>query len=263
MSSDPDISDPEVVVGARHLAKAYRLYDSPHDWLRQGLLGSYKTFYKSFWALKDITFGIRRGESLGIIGRNGCGKSTLLQIVCGITRPTKGELWVRGRVAPVLALGATFDQEATGRENVLIGGAVLGLKRDEVLAKFESIADFAGIGAYMEQPIRLYSTGMRMRLAFAICVHIDADILIVDEALSVGDAAFQRKCVDWIDNFRRTGTLLFVSHSPNEMIRLCTNAMWIDNGRIREIGDATGVVRAYKRAARREKDNMARFSATS
>ena len=163
--------------------------------------------------MKDISFEVQRGESLGIIGRNGCGKSTLLQIVCGMTRPTKGEIWVKGRVAPVLALGATFDLEATGRENVLIGGAVLGLKRPEIIAKFDSIADFAGIGDFMDQPIKLYSTGMRTRLAFAICAHMNAEILIVDEALSVGDLAFQKKCIDWIDNFRRTGTLLFVSHS--------------------------------------------------
>ena len=131
-------SDTEVVIRARQLAKAYKLYDSPKDWVKQQLLGSEKNpYYKSFWALKDISFEVQRGKSLGIIGRNGCGKSTLLQIVCGMTRPTKGEIWVKGRVAPVLALGATFDLEATGRENVLIGGAVLGLKRQEILHKFE------------------------------------------------------------------------------------------------------------------------------
>ena len=227
-------SDAEVVIRARHLAKAYRLYDSPKDWVKQQVLGSEKNpYYKSFWALKDISFEVRRGKSLGIIGRNGCGKSTLLQVVCGMTRPTKGEIWVKGRVAPVLALGATFDLEATGRENVLIGGAILGLKRQEIINKFGSIADFAGIGAFMDQPLKLYSVGMRMRLAFAICAHIDAEILIVDEALSVGDIAFQKKCVDWIDNFRRTGTLLFVSHSTSDLLRLCESAMWIDNGRVR------------------------------
>ena len=178
-----------------------------------------------------------------------------------MTRPTKGEIWVKGRVAPVLALGATFDLEATGRENVLIGGAVLGLKRQEILHKFESITDFAGIGAFMDQPLKLYSVGMRMRLAFAICAHIDAEILIVDEALSVGDLAFQKKCVDWIDNFRRTGTLLFVSHSTSELSRLCESAMWIDNGRVREAGSVADVARAYRRATFVEKDNMKRFSA--
>ena len=154
-----------------------------------------------------------------------------------MTTPTKGEIWVKGRVAPVLALGATFDLEATGRENVLIGGAVLGLKRHEIIAKFNSIADFAGIGDFMDQPIKLYSTGMRTRLAFAICAHMNAEILIVDEALAVGDVAFQQKCVDWIDNFRRTGTLLFVSHSTGDLSRLCDHALWIDGGRVREAGD--------------------------
>jgi lipopolysaccharide transport system ATP-binding protein len=258
----PMSSDTEVVIRARHLAKAYKLYDSPKDWVKQQVLGSEKNpYYKSFWALKDISFEVQRGKSLGIIGRNGCGKSTLLQIVCGMTRPTKGEIWVKGRVAPVLALGATFDLEATGRENVLIGGAVLGLKRQEILRKFESITDFAGIGAFMDQPLKLYSAGMRMRLAFAICAHIDAEILIVDEALSVGDLAFQKKCVDWIDNFRRTGTLLFVSHSTGELSRLCESAIWIDNGRIREAGSVADVGRAYRRATFVEKDNMKRFSA--
>ena len=254
-------SDDDVVIKARHLAKAYKLYDSQGDWLKQQLLGSAKTYYKSFWALKDISFEVQRGESLGIIGRNGCGKSTLLQIICGMTRPTKGEIWVKGRVAPVLALGATFDLEATGRENVLIGGAVLGLKRYEIFEKFDSIADFAGIGDFMEQPIKLYSTGMRTRLAFAICAHMNAEILIVDEALSVGDIAFQQKCIDWIDNFRRTGTLLFVSHSTSELSRLCKHAIWIDGGRVRQGGDVAEVVRAYKKATRVEKDSMSRFSA--
>lgn len=256
-------SEADLVIKAQHLAKAYKLYDSPKDWVKQQLWGSpTKPYYKSFWALKDVSFEVPRGKSLGIIGRNGCGKSTLLQIVCGMTRPTKGEIWVKGRVAPVLALGATFDLEATGRENVLIAGAVLGLKRSEVVRKFDSIADFAGIGDFMEQPIKVYSIGMRMRLAFAICAHIDAEILIVDEALSVGDLAFQKKCVDWIDRFRRTGTLLFVSHSTTELARLCETALWIDNGRVREAGDVADVIRAYRRATRVEKDSMSRFSAT-
>jgi lipopolysaccharide transport system ATP-binding protein len=254
-------SDGDVVIRAQHLAKAYKLYDSQGDWLKQQLMGSTRTYYKSFWALKDISFEVRRGDCVGIIGRNGCGKSTLLQIVCGMTRPTKGEIWVKGRVAPVLALGATFDLEATGRENVLIGGAVLGLKRHEIIAKFDSIAEFAGIGDFMDQPIKLYSTGMRTRLAFAICAHMNAEILIVDEALSVGDTAFQQKCIDWIDNFRRTGTLLFVSHSPAELTRLCNHAIWIDGGRVRQGGDVAEVARAYRKATRVEKDSMSRFSA--
>jgi lipopolysaccharide transport system ATP-binding protein len=252
----------EIQIKARHLAKAYKLFAGQGDWAKQALLGTEKRrYYKSFWALKDISFDIRRGQSVGIIGRNGCGKSTLLQIVCGMTRPTKGEIWVKGRVAPVLTLGATFDPEGTGRENVLIGGAVMGLKRREVLAKFESIADFAGIGAFMDQPLKRYSSGMMMRLAFAICAHVEADILIIDEVLAVGDSAFQKKCVDWINNFRRTGTFLFVSHSASSLAGLCDHAIWIDNGRVREAGDVGDIARAYTRSTYLEKDTMSRFSA--
>jgi lipopolysaccharide transport system ATP-binding protein len=255
-------SDVDVVIRARNLGKAYRIYDNQQQWVKQVLFGSFETYYRSFWALKDISFEVRRGDALGILGRNGCGKSTLLQITCGMIRPTKGELWVNGRVAPILALGGTFDAESTGRQNVLIGGAVLGLKRAEILEKMESIADFAGIGDFMSQPVKLYSAGMRVRLAFAICAHIDPEILVVDEALAVGDVAFQRKCMDWIDNFRKRGTLLFVSHSTAEVARLCRQAIWIDNGRIREQGAPRDVIRAYSKASRAEQDDMKRFSAT-
>jgi lipopolysaccharide transport system ATP-binding protein len=253
-------SEPEVVLRARHLAKAYRLYTGAQERMKQAIFGTYRNYYRDFWALKDISFNLRRGESVGIIGRNGSGKSTLLQIVCGITRPTKGEIWVNGRVAPILALGATFDLEATGRENVMIGGAVLGLKRAEILDKLDSIADFAAIGDFIDQPIKHYSTGMRMRLAFAICAHIEAEILIVDEAFAVGDAVFQRKCMDWIDRFRQTGTLLFVSHSPAEVVRLCRSALWIEGGLVREQGSPSDVIRSYSRAIRLEQDNAKRFS---
>lgn len=253
--------DDDLVIRARGLAKAYPLYANQNQWLKQALLGSFHTYYKSFWALRDITFDVRKGETIGIIGRNGCGKSTLLQIVCGMTRPTKGELWVRGRVAPVLALGGTFDQEATGRQNVLIAGAVMGLKRADIIAKFDSIAEFAGIGDFMNQPLKHYSSGMRTRLAFAVCSHVEAEILIVDEALSVGDAAFQRKCIDWLDNFRKTGTLLFVSHSPEEIQRLCNHALWIDNGRIRDQGKPRDLIRAYRKAMTVEQEDVRRFSA--
>ena len=255
-------SDADVVIQARNIAKAYRLYRTPGDWVKQTILGSLKTYYKSFWALKDVSFDVRRGDSVGIIGRNGSGKSTLLQIVCGMTRPTKGEIWVNGRVAPVLALGGTFDSEATGWENIMIGGAVLGLRHGEILSKLGSIAEFAGIGAYMDQPLKHYSTGMRMRLAFALCAHMDAEILIVDEALAVGDAAFQKKCMDWIDKFREAGTLLYVSHSPSDMIRLCRRVIWIDDGRVRAEGRPKEVTRSYIQFTKTVEDNPNRFSAT-
>ena len=254
-------SDADVIIRARHIAKAYRLFDNRNDRMKQALLGSFKTYYKSFWALKDVSFDIRRGDSVGILGRNGSGKSTLLQIVCGIARPTGGELWVNGRIAPVFALGATFDLEATGRENVLIGGSVLGLQRTEIIQKLDSIADFAGIGDFMDQSIKRYSVGMRSRLAFAICAHVEPEILIVDEALAVGDPAFQQKCLTWIDSFRADGTLLFVSHSTDDVIRLCRHAIWIDKGRVREVGEPAAVVQSYEHAMKVEPDTMDRFSA--
>lgn len=251
----------EVVVRARHLGKAYQLYARRQDWLKQVMLGWWKSYYKPFWVLRDIDLDVHRGESIGILGRNGCGKSTLLQVICGMTLPSNGELRVTGRIAPVLALGATFDAELSGRENIMIGGAVMGLKRAELLDKFESIAEFAGIGDYMEQPVKHYSVGMRTRLAFAICAHVEAEILVVDEALAVGDAAFQRKCLEWIDRFRQTGTLLFVSHSMQEVRRLCTRAIWIEDGRIRAQGEPSQVIRSYHRALAMEKDDVHRFSA--
>lgn len=251
----------DTVIRARNLGKAYQLYENRAQWSKQVLFGAFHTYYRSFWALKDISFEVKQGESIALVGRNGCGKSTLLQVICGILRPTKGELWVRGRIAPVLALGSTFDLEATGRENVMIGGAVLGMKRPEVLEKFDSIVDFAGIGEFIEQPIKHYSTGMRSRLSFALCAHLEADILIVDEALAVGDSAFQRKCMDWIEGFQKHGTLLFVSHAKSDVMRLCRRAIWIDNGRIREDGKPVEVVRAYGRAMETEPDDMKRFSA--
>jgi len=251
----------DIVVQAKHLGKAYQLYARRNDWLKQVMFGWWKSYFKPFWVLRDINLQVRRGESIGILGRNGCGKSTLLQVICGMTLPSHGELRVTGRIAPVLALGSTFDLELSGRENVMIGGAVLGLKRSEVLRKFSSIAEFAGIGDYMDQPVKHYSMGMRTRLAFSICAHVEAEILVVDEALAVGDAAFQRKCLDWIDGFRKTGTLLFVSHSMAEVRRLCTRAIWIEDGRIREQGDPSEVIRNYHRALVVEKDDVSRFSA--
>jgi lipopolysaccharide transport system ATP-binding protein len=251
----------EVVVQAKHLGKAYQLYARRNDWMMQVMFGWWKDFFKPYWVLRDINIDVKRGESIGILGRNGCGKSTLLQVICGMTLPTHGELRVTGRIAPVLALGSTFDLELSGRENVMIGGAVLGLKRAEILRKFNSIAEFAGIGDYMDQPCKHYSMGMRTRLAFSICAHVEADILVVDEALSVGDAAFQRKCLDWIDSFRKKGTLLFVSHSMAEVRRLCSRAIWIEDGRIRSEGDPNEVIRGYQRALLVEKDDAHRFSA--
>ncbi len=249
----------EVMVRAVGVGKAHEFYAHQADRFKQIVWGRYKTYCKRHWVLRDINFELRRGESLGIIGRNGVGKSTLLQLICGISFPTCGDIEVSGRIAPVLALGAGFDPDLTGRENVLIGGVVLGLRRGEVRERFEAIADFAGIGEFMEQPVRFYSTGMYTRLAFAICAHVDADLLIVDEALAVGDAAFRNKCFDFLKRFRARGSLLLVSHDTSQVKILCEQALWIDNGRMRAQGDAATVSDAYVEALRDEPDDVARF----
>ena len=251
----------DVIVRAANLSKAYEFYRHYDDRFKQLIFGRFKTYYRHHWVLRDVNFELKRGESLGIVGRNGVGKSTLLQLVCGITSPTVGTVEVFGRIAPVLALGAGFDGELTGRENVLIGGVVLGLKRGEVRDRFGAIAEFAGLGAYMDQPMKLYSSGMYMRLAFAVCAHVDADLLIVDEALAVGDAAFRDKCLAYIDKFVQSGSLMLVSHDLDQVKRLCHSAIWIDRGRIREQGDPEAVSELYKQAARTERDDPARFAA--
>ncbi len=249
----------DLMIRAVGVGKAYQFFPHYSDRFKQMIFGSFKKYYTDYWVLRDISFDVKRGESIGIIGRNGAGKSTLLQIVCGITSPTYGEVEVHGRIAPVLSLGAGFDAELTGRENVIIGGVVLGLKREEVVKRFDSIADFAAIGQFIDQPMKLYSSGMFMRLAFSICAHIDAELMIIDESLAVGDSAFQDKCKDFLRKFRRTGSILLVSHSADDIANLCDRAIWIDRGRIREMGTTGEVLPKYQSAVHEEHDDASRF----
>lgn len=237
----------EVVISCRNVGKAFQLYVQREDQLRQALFGAWWRYYKEHWVLHDVSFEVRRGERLGIVGRNGTGKTTLLQILCGITRPTHGSFDVSGRVAPILALGAGFDPELSGRENVLIGGAILGLKRKQLDARMQAIRDFADIGEYFDQPIKLYSSGMNARLAFAICAHVDADILIIDEALSVGDQSFQAKCEAFIEDFAKRGTLLIVSHGLLYLEKVCDRIIWLDGGHVRANGEPKSVLAEYTR----------------
>jgi len=237
----------EIVIRCHEVGKAFQLYMRREDRLRQAAFGLFRRYYKEHWVLHDISFEVKRGECLGIIGRNGAGKTTLLQILCSITKPTRGSIDVKGRVAPILALGAGFDPELSGYENVLIGGAILGLKRKQIDARIESIRDFADIGEYFDQPIKLYSSGMVSRLAFAICAHVDADILIIDEALSVGDESFQAKCEGFIHDFAKRGTLLIVSHGLAYLEKVCDRVLWIEQGHVRECGPPNKVLVDYKR----------------
>jgi lipopolysaccharide transport system ATP-binding protein len=238
----------DLVISCDRVGKAFQLYMRRNDQLKQAIFGHWKQFYHQHWVLRDVSFKVRRGETIGIIGRNGAGKTTLLQIICGITLPTLGRVQVNGRVAPILALGAGFDYELTGRENALIGGAILGMRRATVEARLPEIAAFAGIGDFFFQPVKLYSSGMAARLAFAVCAHADADILIVDEALSVGDAAFNAQCDAFIKDFANHGTILVVSHDLEALEEICDRVFWIEDGVVQGMGAAKEVIARYREA---------------
>jgi lipopolysaccharide transport system ATP-binding protein len=238
----------DLVISCDRVGKAFQLYTRRNDQLKQAIFGRWKQFYHQHWVLRDISFKVRRGETIGIVGRNGVGKTTLLQIICGITLPTLGHVQVNGRVAPILALGAGFDHELTGRENALIGGAILGMRRAAVESRLPEIAAFAGIGDFFYQPLKLYSSGMAARLAFAVCAHADADILIVDEALSVGDEAFGAKCDAFIKDFASHGTILVVSHNLETLEEICDRVIWIEDGVVQGMGAAKDVIARYLKA---------------
>jgi lipopolysaccharide transport system ATP-binding protein len=236
----------EVVVRAEHLSKCYRIYDRPEDRLKQALLRPSEPYYREFWALHDVGFEVRRGEALGVLGRNGSGKSTLLQIVAGTLAPTGGRVAVHGRVAAMLELGTGFNAEFTGRENVMLSGAILGIPREEMSARFADIAAFADIGGFMEQPLKAYSSGMVARLAFAVAFAVDPDLLIVDEILAVGDIGFQQKCISRLRRLRERGlTMLFVSHSPDAIRSTCERALVLEEGQALFLGGAEPGVDLY------------------
>lgn len=243
MSSDTCHGD--VVIEVSGVGKAYHMYEKPAHRLWQALVGKRKSFYKDFWALQDVSFSIRRGQTVGIVGRNGSGKSTLLQMIAGTLNPTSGRIAVHGRVAALLELGSGFNPEFTGRENVYLNATILGLTRDQIEARLESILAFADIGQFIDQPVRSYSSGMSVRLAFAVLAHVDADILIIDEALAVGDAFFSQKCMRFLRDFQQRGTLLFVSHDAAAVTNLCENAVWLEGGRMRLAGTSQEVIEAY------------------
>lgn len=243
----------EIAIKVENLSKCYQIYAKPHDRLKQSiyprlqrLVGKQPTqYHREFWALKDVSFEIKKGETVGIIGRNGSGKSTLLQMICGTLNPTSGSIQTNGRIAALLELGSGFNPEFTGRENVYMNAAVLGLSREETDARFDQIAAFADIGDFIEQPVKIYSTGMYVRLAFAVIAHVDADILVVDEALAVGDAVFTQKCMRFIRDFQKQGTLLFVSHDPAAVQNICESAIWLGHGQVQVMGTSKAVSEAY------------------
>jgi lipopolysaccharide transport system ATP-binding protein len=204
------------------------------------------------WALKDVSFDIRQGEVVGIIGRNGAGKSTLLKILARVTKPTRGHADIRGRMGTLLEVGTGFHPELSGRENVFLSGAILGMSKDEIRRKFDEIVDFAEVEKFIDTPLKHYSTGMQMRLAFAVAAHLEPEILLVDEVLSVGDIEFQKKCLGKMGDVAKSGrTILFVSHQMNQVRRLCDRAVWVDGGQIRQQGSVAPVLGAYEEAMSR------------
>jgi lipopolysaccharide transport system ATP-binding protein len=246
----------DIAVAVSGLSKCYHIYETPRDRLKQFLLpqlgkifgSNQRQYYTEFWALRDISFKVRRGETVGIIGRNGSGKSTLLQIICGTVAPTSGVVETGGRVAALLELGSGFNPEFSGRQNIYMNAAVLGLGKAEVDARFNQIVAFSELQAYIDQPVKTYSSGMVMRLAFSVAINVNPDILIVDEALSVGDELFQRKCFSKIEALKESGaTILFVSHSGGAIVELCDHAILLDVGEKLSIGTPKTVVGKYQK----------------
>ncbi|MGE5512557.1 MAG: ABC transporter ATP-binding protein [Bacteroidota bacterium] len=248
----------DIAIRVRNVSKHYFLYDRPEDRLKQSVIPRLQRivgreparYYRDFAALSGVSFDVRRGETVGIVGRNGSGKSTLLQLICGTLAPSSGSVEVNGRLAALLELGAGFNPEFTGRENVYVNGAILGLSRAEIDARFDAIAEFAGIGEFMEQPVKTYSSGMYVRLAFAAAINVDPEILVVDEALAVGDEPFQRKCFARLEEIQdRGGTILLVSHSLQTVVQLCSRALLLDGGELLLEGAPRTVVSQYQRLA--------------
>jgi lipopolysaccharide transport system ATP-binding protein len=244
----------DIAIKVENLSKCYQIYDKPRDRLLQGFMPQLqrmvgmqpKQYFREFWALQDVSFEVKKGETVGIIGRNGAGKSTLLQMICGTLHPTGGSTQAHGRVAALLELGSGFNPEFTGRENVYMNALLLGLSKEEIDARFDDIVSFADIGDFIEQPVKTYSSGMMVRLAFATAVHVEPEILIVDEALAVGDFAFQHKCMSRIKQIIANGvTVLLVTHDVGAVMASCDRAIMLRKGKIYSIGTAAEVCDRY------------------
>lgn len=239
----------ETVLRVRDLGKEYRLYSSPRQRLKAVLTG--RSTHKSHWALREVSFDLQRGQCIGVIGDNGAGKSSLLKLLAGTLRPTTGSIERIGRVTAILELGAGFHPEFSGRDNLYFGGSMIGIDREEMARLEAEIIEFSGLAEAIDRPVKTYSSGMAVRLAFALVTAVPPDVLIVDEALAVGDQQFQKKCIDRITAFREAGcTILFCSHSPYHVRTLCDQTLWLEHGRMREFGDTEAVLGAYETHSR-------------
>lgn len=236
----------ELALRVAGVGKCYQIYDLPHKRLLQMMSRGRRKFFREFWALHDVSFEVAKGETVGLIGKNGAGKSTLLQIVCGTLTPSSGIVEVSGRIGALLELGSGFNPEFTGRENVYLNGALLGFSTEEIDEKFDKIVDFSGVGDFIDQPIKTYSSGMVVRLAFSVQAQSDPDLLIVDEALAVGDAKFQAKCFSHLKDLKQRGTsILLVSHSTEQIATHCDRAIYLNDGRVAAVGKPRDVINTY------------------
>jgi len=236
----------DVVIQVDGVSKVYKLYNDPVDRMKEALSPFRKKYHHDFYALKDVSFEVKKGETVGIIGKNGSGKSTLLKILTGVLTPSSGHYHVKGKISSLLELGAGFNPELSGLENVYFNGSILGYTREEIDEKLEAILEFADIGEFIGQPVKMYSSGMQVRLAFAVAISVDPDVLIVDEALAVGDIRFQQKCFRKLREFKEKGkTIIFVSHDVGSVINYCDRAIWLLDGGVYKIGNPDEVTREY------------------
>lgn len=243
----------DVVISVKDVSKMYQVYAKPRDRLLQMLCRGSKQFYREFWALHGVSLEVRKGETIGVLGRNGSGKSTLLQMISGTLTPTAGDIVVNGKITALLELGAGFNPEFSGRENVFLNASIFGMSQERIEAKFDEIAAFADIGEFIDQPVKTYSSGMYARLAFAVAISLDPEILVVDEILSVGDVFFQAKCMRKLDEFRESGgTVFFVTHDTYSVERICTRAVVLDHGRKIFEGATADAVNIYYKMSREE-----------
>lgn len=234
------------IIEAENLSKVFKLYSSPKDRLKEALHPFGKKYHREFSAVDNISLKVSQGEATGIIGLNGSGKSTLLKMICGVLKPSSGKINTNGRIAALLELGAGFNMEFTGRENVFMRGALMGLNKEEITGRFPQIEAFSEIGHFIDQPVKTYSSGMFVRLAFSTAIHVDPDILVIDEALAVGDAAFQHKCIARLEDFRKAGkTLLFVTHNVNMVKSICSHAILLNKGKLLTQGTPEDVTEEY------------------
>jgi len=245
---------PDIAIEVRHLGVCYRRYLKKITTLKEAFVSMFQgSHFESFWALRDFNLTVARGERVGVIGPNGSGKSTLLKVIAGVLPPTEGQVVTSGRIAPLLELGSGFKNDLTGRENIFLNGAILGLPPAQMKERFERIVTFSGIGDFINAPLSTYSSGMRTRLGFAVATDVDADILLLDEILSVGDAAFQEKALRRIEDLLSQGvTVILVSHDIGQIRRICSRAVYIEKGRIKMSGDVTTVTEGYLRSVSRK-----------